>query len=88
MGQYTAQEVDALRDPRYGYPLVVNGTPATASTQTDFRNDILFSYRPMPGTLLYLGYGASFTEPEPFNFGSMTRTSDGFFLKASYLFRM
>ena len=88
VGQYTAQEVDALRDPRYGYPLVINGSPATASTETEFRNDLLFSYRPIPGTLLYLGYGASLTEPEPFNFGRMTRTADGFFLKASYLFRM
>ncbi len=88
VGQYTAQEIDALRDPRYGYPLVINGSPAAASTQTEFRNDVLFSYRPIPGTLLYLGYGASLTEPEPFNFGRLTRTSDGFFLKASYLFRM
>ena len=88
VGQYTAQEVDALRDPRYGYPLVVNGSPAAASTETEFRNDVLFSYRPIPGTVLFLGYGTSLTEPEPFNFGRMTRTSDGFFLKASYLFRM
>ncbi len=88
VGQYTAQQVDALRDPRYGYPLVVNGTPQAARTETEFRNDVLFSYRPIPGTLLYLGYGASLTEPEPFNFGRMTRTGDGFFLKASYLFRM
>jgi uncharacterized protein DUF5916 len=88
VGQYTAQEIDALRDPRYGYPLVIGGSPAAASTQTEFRNDLLFSYRPIPGTLLYLGYGASLTEPEPFNFGRMTRTADGFFLKASYLFRM
>ena len=88
VGQYTAQEVDALRDPRYGYPLVVNGSPAAARTETEFRNDVLFSYRPIPGTVLFLGYGTSLTEPEPFNFGRMTRTSDGFFLKASYLFRM
>lgn len=88
VGQYTAQEVDALRDPRYGYPLVVNGSPAAARTENEFRNDVLFSYRPIPGTVLFLGYGTSLTEPEPFNFGRMTRTSDGFFLKASYLFRM
>ena len=88
VGQYTAQQVEALQDPRYGYPLVVNGSGQAARTETDFRNDVLFSYRPIPGTLLYLGYGASLTEAEPFNFGRMTRTGDGFFLKASYLFRL
>ena len=88
VGQYTAQTVDSLRDPRYGYPLVVNGSPQTGRTETEFRNDFLFSYRPIPGTVLFVGYGSSLTEPEPFNFGRLTRTSDGFFLKASYLFRM
>jgi hypothetical protein len=88
VGQYTAQHVDALRDPRYGFPLVVNGAPQTGGNDTEFRNDVLFSYRPTPGTVLFLGYGASLTEPEAFNFGRMTRTSDGFFLKASYLFRL
>jgi len=28
------------------------------------------------------------TEPDPFSFNDLTRTADGFFLKASYLFRM
>jgi len=38
--------------------------------------------------VLFFGYGTSLTEPEPFNFGRLRRTGDGFFLKASYLFRM
>ncbi|HWC74597.1 MAG TPA: DUF5916 domain-containing protein [Gemmatimonadales bacterium] len=88
VGQYTMQKVDSLRDPRYGYPLVVNGVPQTGATQREFRNDFLFSYRPIPGTVLFVGYGASLTEPESFNSGRLTRTSDGFFLKGSYLFRL
>jgi len=88
VGQYTAQEVDALRDPRNGDPLLINGTTQPRRTDTEFRNDLLFSYRPIPGTVLFFGYGTSLTEPEPFNFGRLTRTGDGFFLKASYLFRM
>jgi hypothetical protein len=88
VGQYTAQTVDSLRDPRDGYPLVVSGSPRPASTQTDFRNDFLFSYRPVPGTVLFVGYGALLTEEEAFNSGRLSRTTDGFFLKASYLFRM
>src|SRR5256714_4695821 len=88
VGQYTAQQVDALRDPRTGYALVINGQPRPRATDTRFRNDLLFSYRPIPGTVLFFGYGSSLTEPEPFSFGRLTRTSDGSFLKASYLFRL
>ena len=54
----------------------------------EFRSDFLFSYRPTPGTVLFFGYGASLTEPDAFRFQNLRRTSDGFFLKASYLFRM
>ena len=88
VGQYTAQEVDALRDPRTGDTLIVNGTRQARGTDTEFRNDFLFSYKPIPGTVVFFGYGASLSEPEPFNFGRLSRTGDGFFLKASYLFRM
>src|SRR5712671_3966542 len=82
VGQYAAEEVDALRDPRSGDPLLINGTARPRRTDTEFRNDFLFSYRPTPGTVLFFGYGTSLTEPEPFNFGRLTRTGDGFFLKA------
>jgi uncharacterized protein DUF5916 len=88
VGQYTAQQIDALRDPRTGDTLIVGGTRQVRQTQTEFRNDVLFSYRPVPGTVLFFGYGTSLTEPEPFTFGRLSRTSDGFFLKASYLFRL
>jgi len=53
-----------------------------------FRNDLLFSYKPTPGTVFFFGYGASLSEPTAFGFRNLRRTSDGFFLKASYLFRM
>jgi hypothetical protein len=88
VGQYTAQEVDALRDPGTGRPIVIGGDPQPRVTATDFRNDVLFSYKPTPGTVLFLGYGSSMTEPDPFTFRQLERTGDGFFLKASYLFRM
>ncbi len=88
IGQYTDQRVDALRDPRYGYPLVVFDSPRAALTQKEFRHDVLFSYRPTPGTVLFLGYGASHFEEQGFNFGGPRSTTEGFFLKASYLIRM
>jgi len=54
----------------------------------DFRNDLLFSYKPLPGTLVFFGYGTTLVEPEAFRFQNLSRASDGFFLKISYLLRM
>jgi hypothetical protein len=89
VGQYTARERDALYDAA-GQPILVSGVMTTALTTNDLRTDLLFSYRPTPGTLFYVGYGASMTEPEAFSFDreQLRRTSDGFFAKASYLFRL
>ena len=88
VGQYVAQDQVALEDPRTGQPLVVNGNGAAAVLTNDFRNDVLFSYKPLPGTLVFFGYGTSLVEPEAFRFQNLSRASDGFFLKISYLLRM
>ena len=88
VGQYFAQERDTLRDPRSGDPLIIGGSAQPRTSDTQFRNDLLFSYKPTPGTVFFFGYGASLREPTAFSFRDLQRTSDGFFLKASYLFRM
>ncbi|NUO63529.1 MAG: carbohydrate binding family 9 domain-containing protein [Gemmatimonadaceae bacterium] len=96
IGQYVAQDRTALVDPGSGLPLIASsyGTarfgPSAALLVNDFRNDFLFSYKPTPGTVFFLGYGASLTEPEAFSFrtGQLRRVSDGFFLKASYRYRL
>jgi hypothetical protein len=94
VGQYFAQERGALLDPRTGLPLVLDAAaaarvgPARGVTTNDFRSDFLFSYRPTPGTVCFIGYGTSLTEPDAFQFRGLMRTSDGFFLKVSYLFRV
>lgn len=87
IGQYAAREATPLRD-RDGHPILVNGVRDQGSRSNEFRMDWLFSYRPVPGTLLYLGYGAALAEPDQFRFRDLTRTADGFFGKVSYLFRM
>ena len=96
VGQYFSQDRAALVDPRGGLPLILSpagssffGSTAAAVTN-DFRNDLLFSYKPTTGTVLFVGYGASLSEPRAFSFESATlnRTSDGFFLKASYTYRL
>jgi len=94
VGQYFAQRRSALVDPRTGLGLVLDSTAqrrvgsAAGSIVNDFRNDVLFSYRPTPGTVLFVGYGASLDEPDAFRFQSLRRIGDGFFIKGSYLFRM
>ena len=94
VGQYFAQQRGALLDPRTGAPLVLDGAAtarlgsASGVTTNDFRSDFLFSYKPTPGTVCFVGYGASLTEPDAFQFRGLSRTSDGFFLKVSYLFRL
>ena len=88
VGQYFAEQQAALADPRTGQPLLINGAAAGATVTNNFRNDFLFSFTPNPGTVFFLGYGAALSEPDAFHFRDLTRTTDGFFLKGSYLFRM
>jgi hypothetical protein len=66
----------------------VSGVRDTGSTTNEFTLDGLFSYRPIPGTLVYLGYGSTMDEPREFRFQDLKRTTDGFFGKVSYLFRL
>jgi Domain of unknown function (DUF5916) len=87
VGQYAARSRSALRD-RDGNPILVNGVIDAGDTTNEFSTDWLFSYRPVPGTLVYLGYGSTLEEPREFRFQNLQRTRDGFFGKISYLFRL
>ena len=87
VGQYAARSRSPLED-RNGHPILVNGVLDTGSTTNEFSTDWLFSYRPVPGTLVYLGYGSALEEPREFRFQDLRRTRDGFFGKISYLFRL
>jgi hypothetical protein len=92
VGQAELRRRDALRDPRTERPLLQRNSagvlaPIAARKSLIGRGDLLLSYLPSPGTVIYLGYGgagdASVTE-RPFD---ARRTSDGVFMKVSYLFR-
>ena len=93
VGQFVAQDRDAVRDPATESPLVYDEDtaarfgPARGVSTGDLRNDLLFAYRPGPGTVVYLGYGASHEETEATAGSQLTRTADGVFFKLSYLFR-
>jgi hypothetical protein len=95
IGEYNAQKQDTLRDDsRTNLPILIRNpttgiyTPATGFERNRFRIDTLFSYQPTPGTVFFAGYSSFMTEPIGLRFDALRRSSDGFFLKASYLFRL
>jgi hypothetical protein len=95
IGEYDLRRQDALRDDgrTEGRLLVpqADGTvgPDPGGRRNVVRGDALLSYQPTPGTVFFAGYGSLSREEEPLRFGrSLHRVSDGFFVKASYLFRM
>jgi hypothetical protein len=93
IGQYVAQRQAAPQDAQTGGALLLAGTAAYAPlppvSSNTFDNYVLLSYKPSPGTVVFLGYGTSLTEPDAFAFSrtGLTRTSDGVFVKASYSWR-
>ncbi len=95
VGQYDAYAQDRLRDDgRTGGAILVYdpATDAYARTVPVRRNglsvDGLVSYRPVPGTVVFVGYGSLLDEPDAFRFRRFSRLNDGFFLKLSYLYRL
>ena len=88
VSQYTATRREALLDPRTGAVIVTTGGPSQPSATNALRTDWLFSYRPTPGTVFFVGYGGTLTEHNPLAFSGLRRTTDAFFVKASYVFRM
>ncbi len=93
VGEYDLSQTDDLRDEtRTNYPLIIDGSLASATRSRSLHGDYLFSYQPTPGTVLFLGYGSRADgEPDPlqrFNWQPLRRASDYFFAKASYLFRL
>lgn len=93
VSQYTANLMQPLVDPATGRTLLVSDgsggfVPSTAQVSNLLRTDFLVSYRPSPGTVVFFGYGGSLTESDPLAFQALRRTTDGYFVKLSYLFRM
>ena len=92
VGQYATSFQDTLRDDaRNGDPLLLRqGTTYVrqlGGTSNTFQADWLFSNVPSPGTVLYMGYGSTMTEPTSFRFNRLERVQDGMFVKLSYVFR-
>ena len=93
IGEYTRSQTDSLRDDsRTGLPVYIDTgsglVRAAARIRNNVRLDALLSYRPTPGTVLFLGYGSSYVAQEAYKFNALQRTRDAFFVKLSYLFRV
>ena len=94
VAEYNSTKQAALRDETRTFaPILIRNRsgvlePAVARTTNRLRADWLFSYQPMPGTVLFAGYGSTLTEPEALRFRDLDRTNDSFFVKLTYLFRM
>jgi hypothetical protein len=88
--------VDTLRDDsRTNLPVYIRDAlgvyrPALRTATDRVRLDWLFSYQPTPGTVVFAGYGTGLEEPAlPGDVRRQyRRTTDGFFAKISYLFRL
>ena len=95
VGEYNYERQDDLRDDtRTDAPLLVfdsrvgDFVRAEGFTRSSFRGDLLFSYQPGPGTVLFAGYGSTYLDPDDPLRAGLRRISDGFFFKMSYLFHM
>ncbi len=95
VGQYDAAYQNTLRDDsRTGLPIfLLNPATGTYSRATAFQSNqlqlsALFAYQPIPGTVAFVGYGNTLTEPNGFQFNPLRRVADNIFVKFSYLFRM
>jgi len=94
VGQYRSLYKDALRDDsRTDLPIYFlsdDGSYVKADSRrtNNIQADFLLSYRPTPGTVVFVGYGTAMSEEDTYRFRNLTRQADGFFMKLSYLFRV
>lgn len=97
VGEYRTTDQDDLRDDgRTDSPILLfdpndgiyKRAPAEAFENHGMRGDFLLSFQPSPGTVFFAGYGGSYLDTGRFKFSNLRRTGDGFFVKASYLFRL
>ena len=94
IGEHSVVRQDSLRDDtRTELPIFLRSasgslTRAAAFERTRVRIDVLLSYLPSPGTVVYLGYGDLLAANQPAGPERLQRTRDQFFMKLSYLFRL
>ncbi len=88
IAQYNLARQDGLRDPTTGWPIWIDGEPATAARAGSFQGQFLFQYEPSPGTIFYAGYSRVMKGDYGYQLSSMDPSEDGLFVKLSYVFRL
>jgi uncharacterized protein DUF5916 len=102
IGEYRADYADDLRDAAHtNDPILVCGAAGTCVQGRGFstvtrrpkevnrvRPELLFSYLPSPGTVVFAGYGSTLSEVDALHFDKLQKVQDALFVKLSYLFRM
>ncbi|MEP6990328.1 MAG: DUF5916 domain-containing protein [bacterium] len=93
VGEVDGSEHDDLRDEsRTGLPLIIGGQRALASRARSFVGDLLFAYQPVPGTVIFVGYGGQADgapdSSQRFLYQPLVRSNDHFFFKFSRLLRL
>ena len=93
VGQMESRDRSALRDPRTEQPILRRSSRGTLVTQSARRSllgraDWLISYLPSPGTVIFVGYGTGVDATETMRPIDVERTTDGAFVKFSYLYRV
>ncbi len=83
VGQYVSSRTSGLKDGAENP--ITGGAPAGESN--NLRLDLLGSFTPSPGTVVFLGYGSGLTGTRTLTFRDLQRQQDGVFLKLAYLFR-
>ncbi len=61
---------------------------ADALDRGDFGANLLLSFEPSPGTLMYLGWTRQMSGPDTWDLSRHRRMAEGLFLKFSYLYRL
>jgi hypothetical protein len=87
VAEYRSERRSALRDARTGDPLAQAGAAVPAFDLSTMRFDLLASYQPVPGTVAFIGYGASLDAPDGLGVRDLSRSADGLFIKLAYQIR-
>ena len=87
IAEYQSTRRAELRDPVTGQILLIDGVASTPINAGGLAMSWLASYEPSPGTVAFFGYGSTSSTDTAFDFSSLQRQTDGFFVKLAYLYR-